>query len=155
MVPAWTCKINRCLTEDKVESEAARLLKRYNLQPTVTSSVPTPDSAASCPLELYQHMKPNEALNNRSLSPWRYVRVNKKDHYPESYVEARCLCTGCIIFQGNKLVESDNYNSVPVLQSKTFFKKKLCPNKKTYSLKAVSVDVAVGCTCAIANTSYA
>ncbi|KAM7396153.1 hypothetical protein PAMP_019216 [Pampus punctatissimus] len=153
MVPVWTCKINRCLTEDKVESIAERWLKRYNLPPAVGSSAATLDSTVSCPLALYEHMKPYEALNNRSLSPWRYVRVHKKDHYPETYVEAQCLCSGCIIFENDIPVENDTYNSVPVIQSKTFLKKKLCPNKKTYSLEPVSVNVAVGCTCAIANTS--
>lgn len=79
--------------------------------------------------------------------------VTMEDHYPSTYVEAQCLCSGCIMFQNQKLIESHDYNSVPVMQSKLFLKREVCNDKKKYRLTPVSIDVAVGCTCARATTS--
>ena len=72
-----------------------------------------------------------------------------KDHFPSTYAEAQCLCSGCILIQGkNPPSESLDYNSVPVLQSRVFLRRELCSDGKKYHLKPVTVEVAVGCTCA-------
>ncbi|XP_026167847.1 interleukin-17C [Mastacembelus armatus] len=156
LVPAWTCKINRCCDEQEVREAAERKLRNHFPQ-TPDPSPAVADTAASCPVELYQYQPPEE-LRQRSLSPWRYVLVTKEDHFPSTYAEAQCLCSGCIVIQekndGSPVVrESHDYNSVPIMQSRVFLKRERCEDGKTYHLKPVSVNVAVGCTCARVKTS--
>ncbi|XP_034389983.1 interleukin-17C [Cyclopterus lumpus] len=151
LVPVWACKMNRCYDDSELVEAAQKKLRSHYPQP-LELATPQPDSEASCPVALFPQQAP-EHIRDRSLSPWRYVLVTKKDHFPSSYVEAQCLCSGCILIQGNRPpVESHNYNSYPVIQSRVFLKKELCGDKKTYYLKPVAVKVAVGCTCTRANS---
>lgn len=77
-----------------------------------------------------------------------------KDHFPSTYFEAKCLCTGCILIQGkNPPQESHDYNSRALTQSRVFLKKEPCSDGGKYYLKPVSVEVAVGCTCVTASGS--
>ncbi|KAM9854732.1 interleukin-17C [Aulostomus maculatus] len=140
------CNFNRCYDEQELKEAAERKLRSHYPQPLDPPSMLAPDSPASCPLELYQQRL---ELSDRSLSPWRYVRVTKKDHYPSSYVEAQCLCSGCIVIK-NKMPPqlSQDFNSVPITQSRIFLKRELCNDGNKYKLTPVSVDVVVGCTCA-------
>lgn len=76
-----------------------------------------------------------------------------KDHFPSTYSEAECLCSGCILIQdvpgkGRVPVENFSYTSVPIIQSRVFLRRDLCGDGGTYRLTPVSRDVAVGCTCA-------
>ncbi|AWP09010.1 putative interleukin-17C [Scophthalmus maximus] len=76
------------------------------------------------------------------------LRTNK-DHFPSTYAEAQCLCSGCILVQGNNPpTESHDYVSVPIRQSRVFLRRELCSDGEQYHLKPVTVDVVVGCTCA-------
>nr|XP_046251321.1 interleukin-17C [Scatophagus argus] len=159
LVPVWTCKMNRCYEEHELSEAAQRKLRSHYPQKPEPSVAAAPDSPASCPVALYQQQPPQH-LSGRSLSPWRYVLITMKDHFPSTYAEAQCLCSGCILLQDNSgqetrplPVESHDYNSVPVKQSRVFLKRELCSDGKTYHLKPVSVEVAVGCTCARAKTS--
>ncbi|XP_038561648.1 interleukin-17C [Micropterus salmoides] len=160
LVPAWTHGMHQCYDEDKLRDAAERKLRRRFQQPVEPVTTAAPDSPASCPLELYRHKTPKD-LHERSLSPWRYVRKTMEDHFPSTYTEAQCLCSGCILIQENRNsvgdkrhpVESHDYNSVPIKQSRVFLKRELCYDKKRYHLKPVTVDVAVGCTCARVKTS--
>lgn len=81
--------------------------------------------------------------------------VEKKDHFPSTYAEAQCLCTGCILIQGkNPPQESHDYNSRAIMQSRVFLKKERCScSDDKYCLKPVSIEVAVGCTCVTASGS--
>lgn len=83
-----------------------------------------------------------------------------KDHFPSTYSEAQCLCSGCILIQDsldeeNAMIPAVNYdyNSVPIKQNRVFLKRELCSDGKKYHLKPVTVEVAVGCVCARASTS--
>ncbi|XP_059191970.1 interleukin-17C [Centropristis striata] len=140
-----------CYDEDKLSDAAERKLRNHYPQPAEPAAAPdSPVSPASCPVEMFRQ-PPSKEYKDRSLSPWRYIRVTKADHFPSTYVEAQCLCTGCILIQDNNHpVESHNYNSVRIMQSRVFLKKELCNNNtegKKYHLKPVTVEVAVGCTC--------
>lgn len=85
---------------------------------------------------------------NHRLISFVSRRVTKEDHFPSSYSEAQCLCSGCVLIQNNKNpVESHDYNSHPVTQSRVFLKRELCDDGRRYYLKPVTVKVAVGCTC--------
>ncbi|XP_040894565.1 interleukin-17C [Toxotes jaculatrix] len=138
--------MNRCFDEEELAATAHR---RLGIQSTSTPLPPSAaaDSPASCPVALYA----NRALQNisdRALSPWRYVTKTKKDYFPSTYSEAECLCTGCILIQGNNIPElSHDYNSFLIKQNKFFLKRELCGDKQKYQLKPVYLPVAVGCTC--------
>lgn len=70
------------------------------------------------------------------------------DHFPDTYYEAHCLCEGCIKEGDKGLEENYAYNSVPLSQSRVFLKKERCKDgTQTYHLRAVNVDIKVGCTC--------
>lgn len=89
-----------------------------------------------------------------SLLTFFHFRLRSmKDHFPSTYSEAECLCSGCILIQnqpgrGRVPVENFSYNSVPIMQSRVFLKRELCSDSSNkYRLTPVSQDVAVGCTC--------
>ncbi|XP_028442182.1 interleukin-17F-like [Perca flavescens] len=150
LVPVWT----KCYQDDRELQEAAerKLMTRYP-QPAEPPATAAPDSPASCPVEHFPQKSPQH-LHDRSLSPWRYVLVTKKDHFPSTYAEAQCLFSGCVLIQNKSLqMESHDYNSHPVTQSRVFLKKEPCDGGKKYHLKPVTVKVTVGCTCVRANTS--
>uniref|UniRef100_UPI0037E96344 interleukin-17C n=1 Tax=Semicossyphus pulcher TaxID=241346 RepID=UPI0037E96344 len=150
LVPVLT---HACHKEDALEGQAMKRLGHHFQQPHTAS---TTESPASCPLELYRKHAPQE-LSGRSLSPWRNVVRSMPNHFPHTYSEAECLCSGCILIEkgpeGDKrLVLSDDYNSVTITQSKLFLKKELCEDGERYRLKPVYVRVNVGCTCARARS---
>ncbi|XP_039988102.1 LOW QUALITY PROTEIN: interleukin-17C [Xiphias gladius] len=148
LVPIWTSKTNRCYDYDELNEAAERKLRAHYPQPPEPSPTEAADSPASCPVAFYQQQRPQH-ISDRSLSPWRYILITKKDHFPPTYAEAQCLCSGCILIQDmNPPVESHDYNSVPIKQSRVFLKRELCNDGKKYHLKPVTVKVAVGCTCA-------
>ncbi|KAF3689277.1 Interleukin-17C [Channa argus] len=152
LVPVWTCKLNECCDEDRLNKALERRLKTHFQPPPEPLTTAVAGSSPVCPVGLYQQAP--KSLYERSLSPWRYVLVTKEDHIPSTYAEAQCLCSGCILIQNKKPegVESYDYNSVPVMQSRVFFKRELCKDGK-YKLMTVNVEVAVGCTCARVQTS--
>ncbi|XP_070763204.1 interleukin-17C [Enoplosus armatus] len=165
LVPAWTCKMYRCYDEHELSDAAARKLQSHYPQPPEPSTAAAPDSPALCPEALYRQRRQRQLqpLSGRSLSPWRYVLVTKEDHFPSTYAEAQCLCSGCIVIPESRGCDSardegaprenHDYNSVPIKQSRVFLKRELCCDGKKYHLKPVTVEVAVGCTCARARTS--
>ncbi|XP_077566936.1 interleukin-17C [Stigmatopora nigra] len=141
-----TTNANRCYEESELSKAADRKLASHYLQPIEPRVVVPHDAPYECPLDLYLHLW---ALEDRSLSPWRYVRKSMKDHYPNTYVEAQCLCSGCIMVKNKGPPELNNdYNSVTVNQTRVFLKREPCSDKGMYYLKPVSVTVSVACTCA-------
>ncbi|XP_051239311.1 interleukin-17C [Dicentrarchus labrax] len=155
LVPVWT---SRCYEERELAGAAERKLQNRYPQPADPSTTVTSGSPASCPVELYQTQPPPREYSGRSLSPWRYIHVTKEDHFPTTYAEAQCLCSGCILFQDNSQLpeHSLSYNSVPLTQKRVFLKRELCSGNddvKRYQLKPVNVEVAVGCTCVRVNYS--
>ncbi|KAM8891995.1 interleukin-17C isoform 2-T2 [Spinachia spinachia] len=139
--------MNRCYDVSELQQAAQRKLKSHYPQPREFLAAVLSNSSATCPVALFPQQPPQH-IRDRSLSPWRYVRVTKQDHFPSSYSEAKCLCSGCILIQGNKPpVESHDYNSNPVTQSRVFLKRELCDDGRRYYLKPVTEEVAVGCTC--------
>ncbi|XP_062245626.1 interleukin-17C [Platichthys flesus] len=148
----WRCTMSRCLKKHELKDVAEKRLHYPQLMDVSPEAAAAADSEFSCPVQLY-NQQPVE-LSDRSVSPWRYVRKTMKDHFPHEYAEAQCLCSGCILIQGqNPPQESHDYNSVPVLQSRGFLKRELCSGGEKYHLKLVTVQVAVGCTCARAKSS--
>uniref|UniRef100_A0A8D3DH42 Interleukin 17C n=1 Tax=Scophthalmus maximus TaxID=52904 RepID=A0A8D3DH42_SCOMX len=151
LAPAWTCKMHRCFSERELQDAAEKRLRSHYPQPAEPSAAAASASAsspASCPVELYRHQPPQQ-VSDRSASPWRYVLRTNKDHFPSTYAEAQCLCSGCILVQGNNPpTESHDYVSVPIRQSRVFLRRELCSDGEQYHLKPVTVDVVVGCTCA-------
>ncbi|XP_077452147.1 interleukin-17C isoform X1 [Stigmatopora argus] len=161
-----TTNADRCYEESELSKAANRKLASHYLQPNEPRVVVPHDAPYECPLDLYLHLWD---LEDRSLSPWRYVsadewferrphsgrpglkssRKSMKDHYPDTYVEAQCLCSGCIIVKNKGPPELNNdYNSVTVNQTRVFLKREPCSDKGMYYLKPVSVTVSVACTCA-------
>ncbi|XP_057691904.1 interleukin-17C [Corythoichthys intestinalis] len=143
---AWTVNVNRCYEESELSKAADRKLASHYPQPKEPRMVVAHDSPYECPLDLYVN---HWNLEDRSLSPWRYVRRTMKDHYPDTYVEAQCLCSGCIMIKNKGTPElNHDYNSVTVNQTRVFLKREPCIDSGMYYLKPVSVEVSVGCTCA-------
>ncbi|XP_047452948.1 interleukin-17C [Mugil cephalus] len=154
LVPVWTCHEHRCLNETRLREVAQKKLESRFRQPLDPSPTADPGSPLSCPVELYRQRQPLPGLRNRSLSPWRYVTVTDEDLFPPSYVKAECLCSGCIQVRGDGSVkQSFDFNSVEIKQSRVFLRRERCCGGDTYTLKPVSVDVAVGCTCARATSN--
>ncbi|XP_072241407.1 interleukin-17C [Leuresthes tenuis] len=150
LVPVWTCMINseRCCDEETLQRTAKKKLGSLYPQPPEPASVADASAPATCPLELYQKMLLLPEIKDRSLSPWRYITVTKPNHFPHTYVEAECLCQGCILVHENGSVEeSHDYNSAVITQTRVFLKRVPCSNGTTYRLMPVSEQVAVGCTC--------
>ncbi|XP_036962019.1 interleukin-17C [Acanthopagrus latus] len=159
LVPVLTCKMHRCYEDHELSEAVERKLRSHYPQPQDPAPAAARDSPAACPVALYQQQAA-EQLSGRSLSPWRYVTVTKEDHFPTTYAEAQCLCSGCIVIKDNPghdkrplPVESYDYNSVPIKQTRVFLKKELCSDGKKYHLKPVTLEVVVGCTCARVKTS--
>ncbi|XP_077374197.1 interleukin-17C [Festucalex cinctus] len=148
VAPVWTVNTNRCYEESELSKVADRKLASHYPQPPEPQAVVPHDSPSDCPLDLYMHW--DQDLKERSLSPWRYVWKPMKDHYPSTYVEAQCLCSGCIMIKRKGTPElSHDYNSAPVNQTRVFLKRERCTDGLKYYLKPVSVAVTVGCTCVI------
>ncbi|XP_034060995.1 interleukin-17F-like [Gymnodraco acuticeps] len=146
----WSLRSNRCLPEQDLKDAAERELRSHFQEPPQNQKPLGP--SYSCPVEMFTQQPPTH-LKDRSLSPWGYVRETMEDHFPSTYTRALCLCTGCVLIQNSKLVESHDYNSALVVQSMVFLKKELCRDKEKYRLKPVRVEVAVGCTCTRANST--
>uniref|UniRef100_A0A3Q2YF27 Interleukin 17c n=1 Tax=Hippocampus comes TaxID=109280 RepID=A0A3Q2YF27_HIPCM len=137
--------IFNCQGEQELSKVAHRKLASHYPQPPEPRGAVAHDSPFACPLDLYMPWD----LKERSLSPWRYVSKPMKDHYPSTYVEAQCLCSGCIMIKNQGTPElSHDYNSVPLTQTRVFLKRERCTDEQKYYLKPVSVVVTVGCTCA-------
>ncbi|XP_061533386.1 interleukin-17C isoform X1 [Phycodurus eques] len=144
--PVRTSNSSRCYEEWELSKVAGRKLASHYPQPPEPRGVVAHDSPSACPLDLYMH---HWNLEDRSLSPWRYVWRTMKDHYPSTYVEAQCLCSGCIMIKNKGTPElSHDYNSVPVNQTRVFLKRERCSDGHKYYLKPISAVVTVGCTCA-------
>ncbi|XP_072290522.1 interleukin-17C [Eucyclogobius newberryi] len=139
--------VHACYDEENLENAARKKLQSHYHQPafpTQASSAPS-----SCPLDLYEKDK---TLKGRSISPWAYVQKQMPGHFPSTYYEAKCLCSGCILLDDeDEPYESSSYSSAPVIQSRLFLKRELCEghrgNGTRYSLKPVNKDVTVACTC--------
>lgn len=76
-----------------------------------------------------------------------------EDLFPSTYVEAQCLCSGCLRLSGSPrqeplLWQSHGSNSVPLRQRRVFLRRERCGDGLRYRLRPVSLQVAVGCTCA-------
>uniref|UniRef100_A0A3Q0SZT0 Interleukin 17c n=1 Tax=Amphilophus citrinellus TaxID=61819 RepID=A0A3Q0SZT0_AMPCI len=125
ILPAWTSKMFRCYSDTELKEVANRKLRRHYIQAT-------------------EPARPKLQLTESSFF---YRTLIKEDHFPSEYVTAQCLCSGCIQLKNNEVIEDYDYNSAPIVQNKVFYKKKLCDDKKTYRLRPVNVEVAVGCTC--------
>ncbi|XP_033988759.1 interleukin-17C-like [Trematomus bernacchii] len=149
LAPGWSLRSNRCLPEQDLEEAAKRELSHFQGPPQNQEPL---GPSYSCPVEMFTQQPPTH-LKDRSLSPWGYILETMEDHFPSTYYRAQCLCTGCVLIQNSKLVESHDYNSARVVQSRVFLKKELCRDKKKYRLKPVRVEVAVGCTCTRANST--
>ncbi|KAM8860848.1 interleukin-17C [Synchiropus picturatus] len=141
LAAAWRCDA-RCLhNQTRLKRLAERWQRRF--------SEPRADGApTSCPAHLLRSGG-GGGIHERSLSPWRYVKKTLKDHLPETYSEAECLCAGCVLFDGETgtINETEQYNSAPVVQARTFLKKVPCRGQSGYRLEPVQVQVQVGCTC--------
>ncbi|TMS05301.1 interleukin-17C [Larimichthys crocea] len=156
----WTEKMYRCYDEHELDDAAERKLRTHYPQAADTLPAQASDTPAGCPVALFQQATPNQ-LSHRSVSPWRYILKTLNGHFPSTYTEAQCLCSGCILIKDPDSdpdktplpVESYDYNSVPIKQSKVFLKRELCSDGKKYYLKPVTLDVAVGCTCARVKTT--
>ncbi|XP_063336980.1 interleukin-17C [Pelmatolapia mariae] len=146
IVPMWSSKMFRCYNDEELQAAADRKLRTHYLRATEAPRTTAHSSSYSCPLDLYKRQL-SEEQRDRSLSPWRFVTHIKEDHFPSTYVAAQCLCSGCIQLKNSEVIEDYDYNSVPIVQNRVFLKKELCDDKKTYRLRPVNVEVAVGCTC--------
>nr|UOV22695.1 interleukin 17C [Oostethus manadensis] len=151
--PAWSRSLNICYEEGELRQKAQKMLASNYPHPAEPQGAVAHDTGSSSSVDLCMtyagELVQNNPTNARSLSPWRYVQKNMEGHYPSSYVEAQCLCSGCIMIKNNGAPEmSHDYNSIPILQSRVFLKRELCSNGRGYYLKPVPVEVVVGCTCA-------
>lgn len=93
------------------------------------------------------------------FSPLLFRTVTKKEYFPSTYVEAQCLCSGCILIPDSSKkhmlpMENHNYNSVPIMQSRVFLRRELCRDGERYRLKPETLRVAVGCTCARPKSTF-
>uniref|UniRef100_A0AAQ5X2I6 Interleukin 17c n=2 Tax=Amphiprion ocellaris TaxID=80972 RepID=A0AAQ5X2I6_AMPOC len=144
--PVCSCKMSRCYNDTELTRAAEQKLRSHYPQPAEHLATAARGAKPSCPLELYRQPASRE-LNVRSVSPWTYVTRTLEDHFPSSYSEAQCLCAGCLLVQRDgSVLESSDYNSRSVKQSRVFLKREPC-DKGGYSLKPVTVEVSVGCTC--------
>ncbi|XP_028287565.1 interleukin-17C [Parambassis ranga] len=140
---------HECMDGKKLEDAAKRKLKKLSLPPEALPSKGVPNE---CPLDLYR-LHADVDLRERSLSPWEYELVTLEDHFPPSYIGARCLCHGCIrISESGNVLQDPSFNSATVPQSRPFLKKTRCTDEPGYRLEHVTVDVPVGCTCVRPNT---
>ncbi|XP_007249276.2 interleukin-17C [Astyanax mexicanus] len=140
-----------CLTEDKLVKRVERLLAHSGVIATAERIAEGAADERSC-LEFTRRHHSTE-IRERSLSPWSVSeKPSGLDMFPETYTEAKCLCTGCII----NGTQSNDYNSVPVMRSMMFLKKVLCEiqsdSKPKYSLQIEYKTVQVGCTCVVPST---
>ncbi|XP_008301424.1 interleukin-17C-like isoform X1 [Stegastes partitus] len=153
LVPVWSNKMFRCYNETELLGAAERKLRSHYPQPAEPSAAAARGAELPCPLQLYQQPASTE-LSARSVSPWTYVLKTLKDHFPSSYMEASCLCSGCILVQKDgSAFQSFDYNSLTVKQSRVFLRRQRCSDGSGYYLTPVTVEVAVGCTCVRANSS--
>uniref|UniRef100_A0A3Q1F1V6 Interleukin-17C-like n=1 Tax=Acanthochromis polyacanthus TaxID=80966 RepID=A0A3Q1F1V6_9TELE len=140
-----SCKMSRCCNDTELSEAAEKRLRSHYPQPVDIRPTAAPGEK-KCPLDLYRQPLSME-LNVRSVSPWNYVVQTLPDHFPSSYTEAQCLCAGCLLVQRDgSVVESSDYNSRSVKQSRVFLKRESCTTGGYY-LRPVIKEVSVGCTC--------
>ncbi|XP_029909237.1 interleukin-17C [Myripristis murdjan] len=140
LVPVLTSNLP-CFNEDELEDKASRKLSRYHQPLDLSAVLPSEAGTPVCPVDLYPQ---SAGPNDRSLSPWRYIRDTDKDRFPPTIAVAQCLCEGCITSKGK---EDMDYNSYLIEQSRVVLRKELCDDGKKYRLVPDSVKVGVGCTC--------
>ncbi|XP_035680036.1 interleukin-17D-like [Branchiostoma floridae] len=87
--------------------------------------------------------------NERSLSPWTYVKNESANRIPGTYVEAKCLCDGCLIYgkDGVSVENSKDYESLPIKTSLPILTRYDCKGKKCRERLEIA-QVTVGCVCA-------
>ncbi|KAI4901670.1 hypothetical protein NFI96_012848 [Prochilodus magdalenae] len=137
-------RLTSCLPEDVLLKRVDKLLRRsvWKLE-----RMPGEPAAASDDLSCSHFSRTQFTADiwNRSISPWRLITQDSDpDLYPQTYEEAKCLCSGCII----KGQESSDYNSKAVKRSVMFLRKVPCmaePHK--YSLVTEHKTISVACTC--------
>uniref|UniRef100_A0A8C5D4N8 Interleukin-17C-like n=1 Tax=Gouania willdenowi TaxID=441366 RepID=A0A8C5D4N8_GOUWI len=108
---------------------------------------PVAPNPGHCPVEWFSQSPRDTSTSNRSLSPWIYESKQMADHFPFTYVQAKCLCDGCIQFNKDGPFQNHIFNSVAVYQSRIFLKREPCKYNSTYRLTPVAENVAVACTC--------
>ncbi|NP_001191723.1 interleukin-17C precursor [Oryzias latipes] len=144
------CACKKCVSVDDLKKIEEKAMRKHGIG-IWQHSISSPSSdATGCPVDLYQNWDSKD--EKRSVSPWKYTEVTREGYFPPSYMEAQCLCKGCILKEGNNVIESHNFNSKPLVVSRMFLRRVLCEGgnngtAKTYKLERVQLDVAVGCIC--------
>ncbi|XP_017551627.1 interleukin-17C [Pygocentrus nattereri] len=136
-------RLSFCLPEGALFKRVEKLLHRSAWR---TERMRGHPAAAELSCSEFSRTQFSSEPRNRSLSPWRLITHPNPNMYPETYEEAKCLCSGCII-NGK---ENTDYNSVPVERSMMFLKKVACKaDPQKYSLIIEHRKIPVACTCVV------
>ncbi|KAL7878719.1 hypothetical protein AOLI_G00096930 [Acnodon oligacanthus] len=136
-------RLSFCLPEGALFKRVEKLLHR---SVWMTERMRGQPAAAELSCSEFSRTQFSAEPRNRSLSPWRLITRSYSNMYPETYEEAKCLCSGCII-NGE---ENTDYNSVPVERSMMFLKKVPCKaDPQKYSLIIEHRKIPVACTCVV------
>ncbi|XP_078111150.1 interleukin-17C-like [Sander vitreus] len=135
---------SKCLSEDKLNKKVERFERSYK---GIFSFYQKVQGAQTC---VEAAAKMSGAVNQRSLSPWKYSISRVDNRFPNEIAFAECLCNGCII-NGR---ENMSYNSVPVVVKLVVLRKTPCQRDRTkFVVKKGFETIAVGCTCAVPKSS--
>ncbi|XP_069031263.1 interleukin 17a/f1 [Embiotoca jacksoni] len=84
------------------------------------------------------------ALENSSISPWKYHVSVDDTLFPPVWSEARCQLHGCLDSQG---LEDLSLESRPIMQQVLMLRRVLSAAAPSYHYRLESRLIAVGCTC--------
>ncbi|XP_019628802.1 PREDICTED: uncharacterized protein LOC109473382 [Branchiostoma belcheri] len=90
-------------------------------------------------------------VNQRSLTPWVYVtnHTAASIRIPDTFVEAKCLCDGCLIYgpDGVSVENTKDYVNIPIKTGLPILERYDCRKGKCRE-RQVTYQVTVGCMCA-------
>ncbi|XP_066289545.1 interleukin-17B-like [Branchiostoma lanceolatum] len=88
-------------------------------------------------------------VNERSLTPWVYVTNHSANRIPDTFVEARCLCEGCLIYgpDGVSVENTKDFENVPIKTGLPILERYDCKRRKCRERQSI-LQVTVGCMCA-------
>ncbi|XP_039592313.1 interleukin-17C-like isoform X1 [Polypterus senegalus] len=134
------------MSECRNEIPAEMLGKRMKVQKRFMRHIALSDR--TCP-KWSPSMLASSNIENRSLSPWGY-RINRQaGRFPETIMEAHCLCPGCLDLKRQTFTM--DYVSVPITRKESVYYIEQCKNGK-FRYNQAWIEVAVGCTCAAPRT---
>lgn len=139
--------------KDPSEKELQTMLVKNNIFRAIAWSSETDDHGAINDLDMDQSGCNNTkhfSLEDRSICPYKFVTIQKKNRYPYHVVGVKCTCINCKFFEKRYL--GDLYKCVPEYEQIPVLVRKNCGKNGTYMWEYVMERVPKSCNCRLKRT---